>query len=165
MVFMDGTAAPAALREGRVDLMLGGASDQAASLRSIGIPARATMFAELGVPTLGSGVVTHPDTIKASPELCRKLIAGIQKSWEEGLKDPEAAIQALIRQADTPLSEKVLRDGLQVFSGLLTKKKPVGYIDPAEMQKTLDLLKQYGNVKTDLPATAFYTNEFISNAS
>jgi len=97
MVFMDGTAAPAALRAGRVDLMLGGASDQAVGLRSIGVPARATMFAELGVPTLGSGVVTHPDTIKESPELCRKLIAGIQKSWDEGLKDPEAAVQALIR--------------------------------------------------------------------
>jgi NitT/TauT family transport system substrate-binding protein len=165
MVFMDGTAAPAALREGRVDLMLGGASDQAASLRSVGIPARATMFAELGVPTLGSGVVTHPDTIKESPELSRKLIAGIQKSWEEGLKDPEAAIQALIRQSDTPLSEKVLRDGLQVFSNLLTNKKPMGYIDPAEMQKTLDLLKQYGNVKTDQPATAFYTNEFVTKVS
>lgn len=90
MVYLDGTAAPAALREGRVDLMLGGASDQAASLRSIGVPARAAMFAELGVPTLGSGVITHPDTIKESPQLCGKLIACLQKSWEEGLKDPEA---------------------------------------------------------------------------
>lgn len=165
MVFMDGTAAPAALREGRVDLMLGGASDQAASLRSIGVPARATMFAELGVPTLGSGVITHPDTIKESPELCRKLITGIRKSWAEALKDPEAAVQALIKQSETPLNEKVLRDGLAIFTGLLTKKQPMGYIDEAEMQKTLDLLKQYGGVKTDLPATAFYTNEFVSNPS
>jgi NitT/TauT family transport system substrate-binding protein len=158
MVFMDGAVATSALREGRVDLMLGGASDQAASLRSIGVPARVTMFAELGVPTLGSGVITHPD-------LCRKLIAGIQKSWGEGLKEPEAAIQALTKQADTPLSQKVLRDGLQVFTSLLTRKQPMGYIEPAEMQKTLDLLKQYGGVKTDLPATAFYTNEFVSKAS
>ena len=81
------------------------------------------------------------------------------------MKDPEAAIQALIKQADTPLSQKVLRDGLQVFTHLLTKKRPMGYIEPAEMQKTLDLLKQYGGVKTDLPATAFYTNEFMSRAS
>jgi len=41
----------------------------------------------------------------------------------------------------------------------------MGYIDEAEMQKTLDLLKQYGGVKTDLPATAFYTNEFVSKPS
>ena len=165
MVFMDGTAAPAALREGRVDVMLGGASDQAASLRSIGVPARATMFAELGVPTLGSGVVTHPDTIKESPALCRKLITGIRKSWEEALKDPEAAVQALVRQSEMPLNEKVLRDGLQVFTNLLTRKQPIGYIEPAEMQKTLDLLKEYGGVKTDLPATAFYTNEFTTQSS
>jgi NitT/TauT family transport system substrate-binding protein len=110
-------------------------------------------------------VITHPDTIKESLQLCGKLIACLQKSWEEGLKDPEAAIRALIRQSDTPLSEKVLRDGLQVFPSLLTKKTPMGQIDPAEMQKTLDLLKQYGNVKTNLPATAFYTNEFVSKAS
>jgi hypothetical protein len=39
------------------------------------------------------------------------------------------------------------------------------YIEPAEMQKTLDLLKEYGGVKTDLPATAFYTNEFTTQSS
>jgi hypothetical protein len=41
----------------------------------------------------------------------------------------------------------------------------MGYIEPAEMQKTLDLLKKCGNVKTDLPAAAFYTNESVSKAS
>ena len=32
------------------------------------------------------------------------------------------------------------------------------------MEKILDLLKEYGGVKTDLPATAFYTNEFVEKA-
>ena len=29
---------------------------------------------------------------------------------------------------------------------------------------TLDLLKQYGGVKTDRPASEFYTNEFVGAA-
>jgi NitT/TauT family transport system substrate-binding protein len=165
MVFMDGTAASAALRNGRVDVMLGGASDQPVSLRSVGVPARATLFAELGVQTLGSGVITHPDTIKERPDLCRKIVMGIRRSWDEALKDPEVAVQALVKQAETPLNEKVIRGGLEVFTSLLTKTQPMGYIDPEGMQKTLDVLKQYGGVKTDLPATAFYTNEFVSKPS
>ena len=118
LVYMDGTAAAAALRAGRVDMMFGGASDQAVTLRTAGVPARATMFAELGVPTLGSGVIAHPDTIRERPDLCRKIVAGVQKSWREGLRDPEAAVQSLVKASETPLNETVIRDGLKVFSSL-----------------------------------------------
>ncbi|MEO8137876.1 MAG: hypothetical protein ABI831_28355, partial [Betaproteobacteria bacterium] len=72
--------------------------------------------------------------------------------------------QALLKVAETPLNASILRDSLKVFQGLATNTKPAGYIDPAAMQRTLDLLKQYGNVKTDLPSTAFYTNEFFKKA-
>lgn len=66
--------------------------------------------------------------------------------------------------SEVPLNPNVLRDGLKVFQGLATNTQPIGYIDPQAMQKTLDLLKQYGGVKTDQPATAFYTNEFVKKA-
>ena len=164
MVFLDGTAAIAALREGRVDAAMGGASDQPVTLRNAGFPAKVVTFAELGVPTLGSGLVTHPDLIKEKPALVARMVAATQRSWQAGLDDPEAAVQALLRIAETPLNPNILRDGLKVFQGLATNTKPTGYIEPEAMARTLDLLKQYGGVKTDLPATAFYTNEFFKKA-
>lgn len=165
MVYLDGTAAIAALREGRVDASMGGVSDQPVTLRVAGLPASAMTFGQMGVPTLGSGVMTHPDTIKTEPDLCRRVVQGVQRSWEAALNDPDAAVQALLATADTPLNPKILRNGLGVFQGLATGLKPIGHIDPAAMQKTLDLLKQYGGVKTDRPATDFYTNEFVEAAS
>jgi NitT/TauT family transport system substrate-binding protein len=164
LIYLDGTASLAALREGRVDAAFGGASDQPVTLRVAGFPARCLTFADLGVATLGSGLITHPDMIKERPDLVRKMIAAIQKSWTAGLEDPSAAVQALLKHAEVPLNPSVLRDGLQVFQGLATKTQPVGLIEASAMQKTLDVLRQYGGVKTDLPATAFYTNEFISKA-
>lgn len=161
MVFLDGTASVAALREGRVDASMGGASDQPVTLRNAGFPAKVITFAELGVPTLGSGLITHVDNIKEHPQTVAKMVAATQRSWQAGLQDPEAAVQALLKVSEVPLNANVLRDGLKVFQGLATNTQPVGYIDPQSMQKTLDLLKQYGGVKTDLSATAFYTNEFI----
>lgn len=164
MVFLDGTASLAALREGRVDASMGGASDQPVTLRNAGFPARVITFAELGVATLGSGLITHVDYIKERPEIVAKMVAATQRSWQAGLQDPDAAVQALVRISDVPLNANVLRDGLKVFQSLATNTQPIGYIDPAAMQQTLDLLRQYGGVKTDLPATAFYTNEFIKKA-
>jgi NitT/TauT family transport system substrate-binding protein len=162
LVYMDGTAAIAALRSGRVDMMFGGASDQTVTLRTAGVPARATLFSQLGVPTLGSGIIVHPDTIKDRPDLCRKIVAGIQKCWREGLKEPEAAVQSLLKASETPLNEAVIREGLNVFTSLLTRKEPMGIVDPTDMQKSFELLKEHGGVRTELAATAFYTNEFVS---
>lgn len=164
MVYVDGAAAIAALRSGRVDASMGGVSDQPVTLRAAGLPAKSMTFAQMGVPTLGSGVITHVNNVKDRPELCRKVVAGVQRSWQAALDEPEAAVQALVGIAETPLNPQIIRDGLAVFQSLATGLKPIGRIDPAAMQKTLDLLKQYGGVKTDQPASDFFTNEFVGGA-
>lgn len=164
LVYMDGSAAIAALRSGLVHASFGGASDQPVTLRNAGFKAKCLTFAELGVPTLGSAVITHVDTIKDKRDLVRRVVLATQKSWDAGLKNPEAAVQSLMKISDTPLNVNVLRGGLQVFQGLATNTQPIGYIEPIAMAKSLDLLKQYGNVKTDQPATAFYTNDFVGKA-
>jgi NitT/TauT family transport system substrate-binding protein len=160
LVFMDGTAAISALRSGRVDYMFGGASDQAVTLRANGIPAKAKLFAELGVRTLGSAVITRTEVVDKEPDLCRRMVQGVQRSWSEAMKDPEAAVDSLMKIAETPLNRVVIREGLRVFSELSTKRDPVGLIAPAEMEETLGLLKKYGGLKGDDPADKFYTNAF-----
>jgi NitT/TauT family transport system substrate-binding protein len=161
LVFLDATAAVASLRTGRVDAAFCGVSDQPVTLRRAGFKAVGITYAELGVPTLGSALITHRDTIRETPGLVRRMVAATQRSWTAALAEPDAAVQALVETADLPLNRELLRDSLGVFQGLATGTKPVGLVDAAAMQRTLDLLKQYGGVKTDLPATAFYTNEFV----
>jgi len=165
MVFLDANAAIAALRSGRVDASFCGVSDQPVTLRNAGFNVKFITFAEMGAPTLGQGVFTHADTIRDNPDLVRRVVAATQKSWQAALDNPDAAVQALIRYAETPVNQEVLRGGLEVFQGLSTRTNPIGFIEPAAMQRSLDLLKQHGGVKTDLPASAFYTNEFAGAGS
>jgi len=164
LVYLDGTAAIAALREGRVDAAFGGASDQPVTLRVAGFPAKCMTYAEMGVATLGSGLMAHVDTIKERPDLVGRVVLATRRSWLAALQDPNAAVQALVSIAETPLNPNVLREGLKVFQGLATNTQPVGFIDPAAMQKTVELLKQYGGVKSDMPPTGYYTNEFVGKA-
>jgi NitT/TauT family transport system substrate-binding protein len=164
MVYLDGTASLAALREGRVDASLVGSSDQPVTLRANGFPAKCVTYADLGVPALGSGVITHLDTLKERPELVAKIVKGVQRSWQAALAEPDAAVDALMKISTTPLNRKVIRDSLQVFQALGTRTTPTGFMNPADMAKTLDIMKKYGGVKSDLPVTDFYTNQFIKSA-
>ena len=42
----------------------------------------------------------------------------------------------------------------------LTPGKRVGWNDPAQWQQTFELMRDYRELKTDMPATAFYTHDF-----
>lgn len=161
LVYLDGTAAVAALRTGRVDAAFCGISDQPVTLRKAGFPAVAVTFADLGVPTLGSALITHQDTIREKPDLVRRMVSATQRSWVAALEDPKAAVQALVKIAETPLNAELLANSLEVFQGLATGAKPTGRIEPSALQQTLDVLKQHGGLKTDRLADAFFTNEFV----
>ncbi|MFN8702079.1 MAG: ABC transporter substrate-binding protein [Rhodospirillales bacterium] len=165
MFNVDSTAGVAALREGRCDILLGSAADQPVSLQNAGFAAKYKTYKDLGVPTLGSGISTHPDLIRDNPGLVRRFVQATQRSWQAAIDDPEASVQALVKHAETPLDPKVVRGNLAVFTTLLTGVKPLGMTDPAAMEKNIALLKEYTGFKTDLPATHFYTNDFVGQSA
>jgi len=73
-------------------------------------------------------------------------------------------VAALMKLA--PLADReVVRRQLAIDLGLLfspaNKQKRVGFGPPEDWEATLEVLKKYRGVETALPATAFYTNEFL----
>ena len=129
-----------------------------------GFKTRVLKFSDLGVPTVGFTILAHQDTIRDRPDLVRKVVAASIKGFEDAAKDPEAAVQALMKMA--PLADaEVIRRQLAVdlsflFSAANTAKK-IGFGPPEDWQATLELLKKYRGLESNLPATAFYTNEFL----
>ncbi len=41
------------------------------------------------------------------------------------------------------------------------KEKRLGYNVPEDWASMLDLMKTYNGLQTDMPATGFYTNDFV----
>lgn len=164
LIHMDPKGKIPAVTEKRADALLGGADDQAITMEVKGFKTRVLKFADLGVATVGFTVLAHTDTIKERPDLVRKVVAASVKGFEDAVKDPEAAVKALLKLA--PLAEaEVVRRQLAVDLSLLFSKantqKRIGWGPPEEWEATLEVLKKYRGVETSLPATAFYTNEFL----
>jgi NitT/TauT family transport system substrate-binding protein len=164
LVHMAPQAKIPAVTEKQVDALLGGADDQAISIEAKGFKTRAIKFGDLGVPLIGFAILAHQDTIKERPDLVRKVVAASIKGFEDALKDPEAAVAAVKKVAplvDADVVRKQLAVDLSLLFSKANPQKRVGWGPPEDWQSTIELLKQYRGMETSLPATAFYTNEFL----
>ena len=164
LIHLDPKAKIPAVTEKRADALLGGADDQPIAMEVKGFKTRVLKFSDLGVQSVGFTILAHQDTIKERPDLVRKVVAASLKGFEDALREPEAAVQALMKLAPLADAEVVRRqlaiDLSLLFSAANTQKR-LGWGPPADWEATLEVLKKYRGVETNLPATAFYTNEFL----
>jgi NitT/TauT family transport system substrate-binding protein len=164
LVFMDPPAKPAAVMEKRVDALLGGASDQYWLIKYKGFKVGMMKFADIGVDTVGMTIHANLDTIQEKPDLVRGFVKATIRSWEAAQKDPAAAVKAALKvkpDLNAASTEDQLRTNLGELFSRDTQGKSVGYSSSVDWGHTLDLLKQYRDLKTDKPASFFYTNEFM----
>ncbi len=164
LIQLDPTAKPLAVMEGRADALLGGVSDQPFVMLSKGFKTEHMTFAQLGVSLLGFTLLTHNDTIKEKPDLVKRFVRATSKSWEAGRKNPESVMPALKKvkaDFDTDIGLMQLKVMIALMDTPNTKGKPAGYHAVQDWEANLKLLKEYRDLQTNLPASAFFTNDFV----
>ena len=109
-------------------------------------------FYDVGVNTIGMSILAHPDTIAQKPDLVRRFVRATAKSYEATLAD----------LVETTLLAEVNDSNAGTKQGL-TPGKRIGWNDPAAWQQTFELMRDYRELKTDMPPTAFYTNDFAAS--
>jgi len=164
LVFMDPPAKPVAVMEKKVDALLGGASDQFWLIKYKGFNPRMIKFADVGVDTVGMTINAHVDTLKDHPDMVRRFVKATIRSWEAAKQDPAAAVRAALKvkpDLNASSTEDQLRTNLDELFSKNSKGQQVGYSSPEDWNHTLALMKKYRDMQTDLPATSFYTNDFM----
>jgi NitT/TauT family transport system substrate-binding protein len=150
--------------EKRADGLLGGADDQYFLIKQRGIQPAALRYADYGANIVGMTIVTKTDLIKSNPDLVRRFVHATVKSWEEAKKNPGAAVDATLK-VKPDLNRQSQLEQLMVDIELLdsnNSKGRIGWGAQGDWDQTLALLKQYRELKTDQPWTAFHTNEFLA---
>ena len=123
----------------------------------------------IGVNQVGYCIVTTKETVEKNPDLVKRFMAATVKSYAEAEKDPDAAVAAMADIVGGTMAEDEgkaqARAVLDVTLGILysagNKDKTLGYNVPEDWDSMLALMKEYNDLKTDQPATAFYTNDFV----
>ena len=164
MIFIDPAGKVVSVLEKKADALLGSADAQFFQIEQKGVKAAALNFADIGVNTVGLSVIAHEDTIKENPDLVRRFVKAMQRSFEDGIANPDEAVAAAVR-AKPDVDAATLKGQLMVDLALIespaSKGKGIGYAAAEDWQRTLDLMKEYRGLETDREAASFYTNEFL----
>jgi NitT/TauT family transport system substrate-binding protein len=163
LVQVDPAAKVVTVLEKRADALLGGADDQFFLIKYRGQEPAALRFADHGGNIVGMTILTKGDLIKSNPDLVRRFVRATIRSWDEAKKNPGPAVDAAMK-VKPDLNRQSMLDQMQVDFELMDSKNVkgrTGFGAQADWEQTLTLLKRYRDLDTNLPWTAFHTNEFV----
>lgn len=161
---VDGAGKLVATLESRTVGLLGGVENQALILPQRGVPVVSLLYADLGANTMGLAIHTARETLARNPDMVRRFIRATQRSFEAAEREPEAAIAAGIRvkaDMDRELSLAQLRAGLPLVRSARGQGRPIGWMAPEDWAETLTLMREFQELRTELPVDAFFTNGFL----
>ena len=126
-------------------------------------------YSDYGVNQVGYAIVAHNDVIAQNPDLVKRFVAAVVKSMEASLADPDAAVAAMAdwfpaefeNEADLLMARQQLDVTLSILTSPANKDKVLGYNPLEDWESTLNIMKEYADLETDMTADQFYTNEFL----
>jgi NitT/TauT family transport system substrate-binding protein len=166
---IDPAGSPPALITGLVPAIAGYAQGYVPTIEIRGNKkARILWYADCGVTAVSNGIIVHADLIKEEPELIRGFVAASLKGFLYGRAhvDEMAAIVKKFSETAVPaISRREAELSFNTWVTPSTAGRPLGWMADQDWQKTVEVLKQYGGVTTQLEASQLYTNEFVPTGS
>lgn len=161
---VDGPTKIVAVLEKRAEALLGGSENQPFILEQRGVQSTVFNYADHGVNTMGLAIHVHTDTLKDKPKMVEGFIRATRKAFEEAEKDPAAAIAAGLKvkpDMDKDMALKQLQAGLKLVRSKAAPNAPIGTMAEADWTMTLDLMKEFQDLKTEMTASNFFTNDLL----
>lgn len=157
-----------AVINGQADLLLGYVMDQAIKLQdAVHKPVYAIRFADYGVNLVSSGIIVQKDFLKNKPDVVKRFMRAATRSLEEATKNPEAAIDAMLKaQPKSGVKDTALvglKNTIALYHGPDNPKDAPFRVGANNMTETLQLLVEYGGLdKTSAgKAEDYYTNSYL----
>jgi len=121
------------------------------------------IWADYGFNAYAHAYITSDATIEKNPALVKAFLKVSYRAWEFTLKNPEEAIKTLseyhpINQQDYLANLKLVRE---FFKTDRYKSKGIGYIDPARMKDTIDIVDRVMGVKVTFKPEDAYSAAFL----
>jgi NitT/TauT family transport system substrate-binding protein len=144
-----------AVMTGQADLLLGYVMDQAIKLQdATGKPVYPIRFADYGVNLISSGIIVNVETLKTKPDMVKRFLRATTRALEESEKNPEAAVDAMLKANPKAGMRETLIIGLKQTTALYhtketAKQRPLR-VSMSNVGESLDLLAEYGGLD---PAT------------
>jgi len=143
------------LAQGKVDAITGFWFSSFMNLKAQGIPANDIVVLHMrdwGLDLYGNGIIVNPDFMRFSPKAVAGFVKGTIRGIQETLRDPEAAVDAVIKR--NPIAKRDVeleRLKLSLERNFVTpdvRKNGIGAVDMKRLERSIEqigLTFQYSN--------------------
>lgn len=147
----DGQTKLNAVINGQADVLLGYVMDQNIKIQdAVNKPVTVIRFADYGINMISSGLIANKDTLANKADLVKRFMRASTKAFAEAEKNPEAAVDALLKAKPKAGQRDTLIIGLKLTTPLYrtagTKGQAPFRVDMANVEESLDLLVKYGGL-------------------
>lgn len=150
--------------------ILGGIDDKPAEIKANGGDDPVIFpYSDFGVNQVGYCLSAHKDTLAENPGLVKKFVGATVKAYRDAERNPDAAVDAMADIVGGTMAEEqgkqqarsVLDVTLSVLYSAANEQRVLGMNIPSDWDSMLKLMKDFNDLETDQPASAFYTNDFL----
>lgn len=150
--------------------ILGGLDDKPAEIKANGGEQPVAFpYSDFGVNQVGYCLSAHTDTVKNNPDLVKRFVGATVKAYKEAESNPDMAVASMADIVGGTMAEdqgkeqarSVLDVTLSVLYSGANADKVLGMNVPSDWDGMLTLMKDFNDLETDQPASAFYTNNFL----
>jgi NitT/TauT family transport system substrate-binding protein len=124
----------------------------------------ALRYADYGLDMYGNGYITSDHFIAEKPQAVAAFVAGAAKGLRDTYLDVPAAADAVRRQHAEVDRDVAIRE-LELIKDLVltddVRANGIGTFDEARLQRTQDIMRQYFEVRRDIPLAETYTTQFL----
>ncbi len=153
------------LTSGAIDAVAETPENVVVPLAQQGIEAGNMYFYNNGVPLVSLSLIAREDKLAAHPDLYRRFIEATMKGWQEAMKDPGAAVDALLEIfPETENSKDVLMQGaIYSFASVCPggSGDSIGVTDAATWDNIYNVMTTAMEFPKDRPITTYYSADYL----
>lgn len=123
-----------------------------------------------GVAMLEDNLFANKEWLDANKETAAKFVRASLKGWKDAIADPEAAVDSVMKQADSGSTTKehqlkMMQEVAKLIQPEGFDETKMGYTDEKMFQQTADIALKFGVIKEAANVQEAYTNEIVEMAS
>src|SRR4029079_4236253 len=115
-----------------------------------------------GLSYYGNGIIATEQTLKANPDQVRRFVAATIKGLKAAIANPAEA-GAIMHKYHPEVSVEVAKGETESVAELAqVKGQPLGIIEPARIDETIEVVKSVFKLKAPVSASDVYVPGFVA---
>ena len=162
LINMPPEAMVSSLIQGSVEVILGSVDQYDIQLRAQNQQFDSYLFSENGAPTVSTSIIASDEFLAKHPDVAKKFVAASLKGWYAAIDNPTEATAAL-KKMFPDANEKLSPPQIEATRILMcaNNAKFIGKAMPQQWDDTVKVFAKVGILPGDVPATKYYTYDFL----